>query len=96
MTTVRYPQLHDYDWLLEQYVERGRTQTDIADELGTYAATVSMALRRLGIQTRQCGPRRDPGVVTKPRQCARCKIVKEADEVPAVLATQWVDSGEYL
>ena len=47
--------LKDADWLREQYVERGRTQADIADECGCVQGTVSRWLHRHDIETRGCG-----------------------------------------
>jgi 5-methylcytosine-specific restriction endonuclease McrA len=44
--------LHDREWLREQYAERGRTTTDICDQLGVTSHTVSVWLRRHGIETR--------------------------------------------
>lgn len=43
------PKYRDREWLHEQYVERGRTITDIADELGVDHTTISKWRRRLDI-----------------------------------------------
>ena len=49
------PKYRDEEWLREQYVERERTTTDIADELGCSASTVQLWLKKHGIGTRQGG-----------------------------------------
>jgi transposase-like protein len=46
-----HPLLTDEDWLREQYVERGRTLSDIGDELGCHPQSVLGWLRRHGIET---------------------------------------------
>jgi len=43
------------DWLSEQYVERERTTTDIADDLGCHHSTVLEYLKKHGIEVRQKG-----------------------------------------
>jgi len=40
----------DEEWLHKQYVEKGRTLSDIADELGVDHTTVSKWRRKLGVQ----------------------------------------------
>ena len=40
----------DEEWLHKQYVERGRTLSDIADELGVDHTTVSKWRRKLGVE----------------------------------------------
>ena len=50
------PKYRDEEWLREQYVERERTTTDIADELGCGAKTVQRWLKKHGIETRKPGP----------------------------------------
>lgn len=40
----------EQDWLRRQYVEKGRTQEDIAREVGCSTTTVSRAIGRLDIQ----------------------------------------------
>jgi hypothetical protein len=47
----RYP-LRDREWLTAEYVDRGRTQRAISQELGVSTMTVLRALRRVGIETR--------------------------------------------
>jgi transposase len=44
--------LHDREWLREEYAEKERTTTDISEELGVTTWTVSIWLRRHGIETR--------------------------------------------
>ena len=45
-------QLEDRSWLRSAYVEQGRSQDDIANELGCDRGTVSKALSRFGIKTK--------------------------------------------
>jgi len=47
--------LRDEDWLRAQYRKAGRTQADIADELGVTQYTISRWLRHHRIQTRDVG-----------------------------------------
>jgi hypothetical protein len=48
-----FPQLFDVEWLHTRYVERGMSQQNIAAELGCSQRSVSAALRRHGIPTRE-------------------------------------------
>lgn len=45
-------------WLREQYVDAGRTQEEIAAELGVNNSAISKWLRLFGIPTRLFGPRK--------------------------------------
>lgn len=49
--------LRDPEWLRVEYEERGRTQQDIARQLGCHQSNVQRWLRRHGIATRPVGPR---------------------------------------
>jgi hypothetical protein len=51
----RFPQLHDPEWLREQYEVQGRSQPEIAAEVGCSLATVQKLLRRHGIASRRAG-----------------------------------------
>jgi len=48
-------QYKNEDWLHEQYVERGLTQSEIADKAGCSQHTISRWLRRYNINTRDFG-----------------------------------------
>lgn len=52
---VKYSELRDQEWLREQYVEKKKTQSEIASELGCNQTTVGDWLRRHGIETRGPG-----------------------------------------
>ena len=56
----RFWQLADADWLREQHLERGRTLTDIAREVGCTRASVGQAMQRHGVRDV-----RGPGPVRK-------------------------------
>jgi HNH endonuclease len=64
----QYPQLHDPDWLREQYQAQGRSVDDVAAEIGCSPASVSYHLREFNIprQTRW------PGGQCKAKICQRC------------------------
>lgn len=47
----KYPKLHDARWLRTQYVERGRSRLDIAEEVGCSRDAVRDALAKHGIAT---------------------------------------------
>ena len=46
--TIRYPKLHDGEWLRAQF-DAGRTIDDVAAEIGVHPGTVTHARRRYGI-----------------------------------------------
>jgi uncharacterized protein YjcR len=46
------PKYHDKEWLREEYVEKGRSTLDIADECSCISKTVSRWLNRHDIETR--------------------------------------------
>ena len=50
------PKYRDEEWLREQYVEKRRTTTDIAGELGCSQPVISKWLNRYDIETRNGGP----------------------------------------
>lgn len=50
--SVEYPKLHDEEWLHENYVRKGRSSRDIADELGVSKSAVLDGLRECGIDRR--------------------------------------------
>ena len=52
--------LKDEEWLREQYVERGRSSGDIANECGCHANTVLKRIKRHGIQRRPANAEVDP------------------------------------
>jgi len=54
-TYVSSPKYHDRQWLREQYVERGRTATDIADECGVVYQTISRWCKKFGIDVESTG-----------------------------------------
>jgi len=43
----------DREWLYEQYVEKDKTQTEIAEECGVIQHTISRYIRKYGIETRE-------------------------------------------
>lgn len=47
-----FPLLYDMEWLTHEYVDRTRTCTEIAQQLGCSTPTVHYALKRYGIHTR--------------------------------------------
>jgi DNA-binding XRE family transcriptional regulator len=52
-TTTPFAERYSREWLEEQYVERGRTTTQIGEMTGVAASTVAYTLRKLGILRRQ-------------------------------------------
>lgn len=50
MPQVTPPLLRTPDWLRREYLERGRSQQDLADELGCNSTTISRAIARHGLQ----------------------------------------------
>lgn len=46
----RYWQLHDADWLRHEYVELGRTLTDIARDVGCTRQAVGLAVQAFGLR----------------------------------------------
>lgn len=52
-----YPELHDRAWLVDRYTSQGRTQAEIAEEIGCARSAVTVALQRLGIAAR---PKKGP------------------------------------
>lgn len=53
---IRFPQLHDRDWLVDRYLTRGMTTVEIAAELRCTPTAVSLALRTLSIPRRTFAP----------------------------------------
>lgn len=51
----KYPELYDEQWLRCEYIDNGRTQANIAAQLGCVQNTVKLALRRLEIEARSPG-----------------------------------------
>jgi transposase-like protein len=51
-TQLKHPKLQDRDWLEQEYVERGRTTSDIAEGIGCHPASVGRWLHRHGIPAR--------------------------------------------
>jgi len=47
-----YPRLHDKDWLYQKYWLEKKSQREIAEELGCSQSSVSLALKKLGIPSR--------------------------------------------
>jgi len=47
----------DKDWLKEQYVDKGKDQEEIANEIGIQQSTISSWLVKFGIKTRNGGPK---------------------------------------
>jgi hypothetical protein len=64
----QYPQLHDPDWLREQYQTLRRSAEEIAEEIGCSPASVTYHLREFNIPRHT----RWPGGQRKPKVCARC------------------------
>lgn len=56
-----HERLGDEDWLREQYVERGRSTSDLADAVGCTPPTVAYWLRKHGIEVRPPGRPAEPG-----------------------------------
>lgn len=52
---IHFPQLHDADWLRAEYEHGGRTQIDLARQLGCTPKAVADALLRNGIPIRPRG-----------------------------------------
>jgi len=52
---ARRPELQNGDWLGREYIENGRSLSDIAAEVGVSSPTVGRALVRHGIQVRRTG-----------------------------------------
>jgi len=46
-----YPELWDAAWMRQRYIEEGKTQPQIAAELGCSINSVNAAMKRLGIKT---------------------------------------------
>lgn len=55
MAHRKFPELYDTEWLNQRYVTEGRTQNEIAAELGCSHPAVSLALLRAGIESRNPG-----------------------------------------
>lgn len=53
-----YERLRDAAWLRNEYERKGRTQNEIADEVGCHAVTVLHAMKRAGIKARRHIPKR--------------------------------------
>lgn len=66
---MRFPELHDREWLRERYVVHGLAMRMIAAEIGCTHEAVSVALARNGIPARPRGPQPDPrGRIARKRQ----------------------------
>lgn len=48
----RYPRLRDREWLRQEYVENGRTASDIAAEVGCSGSAVQLAMKGHGLPMR--------------------------------------------
>lgn len=70
---VRFPKLHDSEWLREHYVVRGESQYDIARALGCSTPHVSVSLKRAGIAAR---PHTSCRIDAAGRECAKCGYYK--------------------
>lgn len=46
------------EWLREEYVDKGRTTIDLAEELGVNTGSISRWLAHFGIPARLYGPRK--------------------------------------
>src|SRR3990167_10870299 len=55
MKKIRYPQLHDKEWLFNQYVSLRKSMCRIAEEVGTSPCVVFDAIKKHGIESRGKG-----------------------------------------
>src|SRR5260370_37737356 len=49
---LKYPQLHDTDWLTEQYITLGKSTIQIGEEIGCNPGYVQVQLGKAGIKLR--------------------------------------------
>jgi hypothetical protein len=66
---VKYPQLHDDEWLRRRYLDEQRTMYEIASELGCSGSLVYYAMKKHGIDARPTG-----SVAWRPKACRRCGV----------------------
>jgi len=50
---IRYPGLHDEDWLQRRYADEQKSAAEIAESVGCHKSTVLNALEKFGIEKRQ-------------------------------------------
>lgn len=50
---AQYQELNDEEWLRAEYIEKGRSQSDIAEEVGCSQGAVSHAANRMGLEKGQ-------------------------------------------